>query len=117
MKILILGAGAVGAHGYGLAPAADTIARVLDGVLLDAGIAIEFDLSPQTKDAGRRLAARLHPYVAGSFTITTTISHDTAPNTVVTSTATGSPRRRPGNGMSGGRPRRSSCEQSQREHS
>src|SRR5258705_10817069 len=40
--LVLVGAGAVGAHGYGLAPAADTIARVLDGVLLDAGIAIEF---------------------------------------------------------------------------
>ncbi|MEN3375445.1 MAG: methylmalonyl-CoA mutase, partial [Hyphomicrobiales bacterium] len=46
--LVLVGAGAVGAHGYGLLP--DTIRRVLDGVLLDAGITIEFDLSPQTKD-------------------------------------------------------------------
>jgi methylmalonyl-CoA mutase len=55
--LVLVGAGAVGAHGYGLAPAADTIARVLDGVLLDAGIAIEFDLSPQTKDLPLALTA------------------------------------------------------------
>ena len=48
--LVLVGAGAVGAHGYGLMPAADTIARVLEGVHLDAGIALEFDLSPQTKD-------------------------------------------------------------------
>jgi methylmalonyl-CoA mutase len=53
--LVLVGAGAVGAHGYGLM--ADTIARVLDGVLLDAGIQIEFDLSPQTKDLPLALAA------------------------------------------------------------
>jgi methylmalonyl-CoA mutase len=52
--LVLVGAGAVGAHGYGLMP--DTLARVLDGVLLDAGIAIEFDLSPQTKDLPLALA-------------------------------------------------------------
>src|SRR5262245_56192429 len=44
--LVLVGAGAVGAHGYGLTPAGG-IARVLEGVHLDAGIAIEFDLSPQ----------------------------------------------------------------------
>ena len=34
-----------------------TIARALDGVYLDAGIALELDLGPQTKDAATRLAA------------------------------------------------------------
>ncbi len=52
---MLVGVGSVGAHGYGLMP--DTIARVLDGVLLDAGIAIEFDLSPQTKDLPLALVA------------------------------------------------------------
>jgi len=55
--LVLVGAGAVGAYGYGLLPAADTIARVLEGVQLDAGIAIEFDLSPQTKDMPVALAA------------------------------------------------------------
>jgi len=55
--LVLVGAGSVGAHGYGLLPAADTIARVLEGVHLDAGIAIEFDLSPQTKDLPFALAA------------------------------------------------------------
>jgi methylmalonyl-CoA mutase len=53
--LVLVGAASVGAQGYGLMP--DTIARVLDGVLLDAGIAIEFDLSPQTKDLPLALAA------------------------------------------------------------
>src|SRR5262247_3492433 len=50
-------AGALGAHGYGLAATEQAIARVLDGVHLDAGIALDLDLSPQTKDAGSLLAA------------------------------------------------------------
>ena len=50
-------AGAVGGYGYGLAATAETIARALDGVHLDAGIALDLDLSPQTKDAGQLLAA------------------------------------------------------------
>jgi methylmalonyl-CoA mutase len=53
--LVLVGAGAVGAHGYGLMP--DTIPRVLDGVLLNAGITIEFDLSPQTKDLPLALVA------------------------------------------------------------
>ena len=46
-------AGAIGAYGYGLAADEDAIARVLDGVYLDAGIALDLDLSPQAKDAAR----------------------------------------------------------------
>jgi len=55
--LVLVGAGSIGARGYGLLPAADMIARVLEDVHLDAGIAIEFDLSPQTKDLPLALAA------------------------------------------------------------
>jgi methylmalonyl-CoA mutase len=44
-------AGSVGAYGYGIAPSQTAIARVLDGVHFDAGIALELDLSAQAKDA------------------------------------------------------------------
>jgi methylmalonyl-CoA mutase len=37
-------AGAVGAYGYGLAASEDTVKRALDGVHLDAGIALDLDL-------------------------------------------------------------------------
>src|SRR5712691_7713905 len=50
-------AGSIGAYGYGLDASEATIARALDGVHLDAGIALDLDLSPQTKDAGQLLAA------------------------------------------------------------
>ncbi len=50
-------AGSVGAYGYGLDASEATIARALDGVHLDAGISLDLDLSPQTKDAGQLLAA------------------------------------------------------------
>ena len=52
-------AGSVGAYGYGLDGTKEAIAAVLDGVYLDAGIALELDLSPQHKDAGQNLAAVL----------------------------------------------------------
>lgn len=52
-------AGAVGAYGYGLDGSEETIARVLDGVYLDAGIAIECELSSQTREAPARLAKLL----------------------------------------------------------
>lgn len=50
-------AGSIGSHGYGIDGSEATLARALDGVYLDAGIAIEFDLSPQNKDAGQALAS------------------------------------------------------------
>jgi methylmalonyl-CoA mutase len=49
-------AGSVGAYGYGLDGTKETIANALDGVYLDAGIALELDLSAQHKDAGQNLA-------------------------------------------------------------
>jgi methylmalonyl-CoA mutase len=52
-------AGSVGAYGYGLDGTKETIANVLEGVYLDAGIALELDLSAQHKDAGPNLAAVL----------------------------------------------------------
>jgi methylmalonyl-CoA mutase len=58
--LTLIFARAVGAHGFGLDASEATLARVLDGVQLDAGIALEFDLSPQAKDAPHRLAALLN---------------------------------------------------------
>ena len=49
--------GAIGDYGFGLAATEAALTRMLDGVHLDAGIALDFDLSPQTKDAGKWLAA------------------------------------------------------------
>jgi methylmalonyl-CoA mutase len=50
-------AGSVSANGFGLDASPDTLARTLDGVALDAGIAIDFNLSPPTRDAVRHFAA------------------------------------------------------------
>jgi methylmalonyl-CoA mutase len=52
-------AGGGGAYGYGLDGSQQTIARALEGIYLDAGIALELDLSPKHKDAGANLAAAL----------------------------------------------------------
>jgi methylmalonyl-CoA mutase len=50
-------AGSVSANGYGLNASAETLARALDGVVLDAGIAIDFNLSPSTRNVVRHFAA------------------------------------------------------------
>jgi len=55
--LTLVTAGSVGAYGYGLDGSQAALARALDGVYLDAGIAIETDLSTQTRDAGLNLAA------------------------------------------------------------
>ena len=43
-------AGSINANGFGLDASAATIERVLDGVMLDAGITIDFNLSPPTRN-------------------------------------------------------------------
>jgi methylmalonyl-CoA mutase len=48
-------AGAASANGFGLDPSPAALARVLDGVFLDAGVAIELDLSAQSRQAVRDL--------------------------------------------------------------
>jgi len=49
-------AGSVSANGYGLDGSAETLARVLDGVMLDA-VAIDFNLSPATRGVIKHLPA------------------------------------------------------------
>ncbi len=49
-------AGSVSANGYGLDGSAETLARVLDGVMLDA-VAIDFNLSPSTRGVVKHLPA------------------------------------------------------------
>lgn len=55
---LIFG-GSVGAYGYGLDSAPETIARVLDGIHLDAGIAVELDLSRRHVEAAKGFASHV----------------------------------------------------------
>jgi methylmalonyl-CoA mutase len=55
--LVLVFAGSVNANGYGLAGSAESLARVLDGVDLDAGIAIELNLSAATRNASRDFAA------------------------------------------------------------
>ncbi len=50
-------AGSLNANGYGLDATPETIARALEGVELDAGITIDFNLSPPTRVAVDHVAA------------------------------------------------------------
>ncbi len=52
-------AGANGAHGFGLEPSAEAIEMVLDGIFMDAGIAIELQIGPQSRMAAIHLAEYL----------------------------------------------------------
>lgn len=49
-------AGSNAARGFGLPPTKQALTRALDGVFLDANIAIEFEVSPQGRDVGQHFA-------------------------------------------------------------
>src|SRR6201995_1248992 len=49
-------AGANGAHGFGLGPSAEAIEKILDGVILDAGIALDLQIGPQSRMAAIHVA-------------------------------------------------------------
>jgi methylmalonyl-CoA mutase len=49
-------AGAHGACGFGLDPSAEAIAKLLDGVFVDAGIAIDLQVGPQSRMAASHIA-------------------------------------------------------------
>jgi methylmalonyl-CoA mutase len=50
-------AGSVGTYGYGLPTAEEALSRALDGIHLDAGIALDLDAGAQSEDAARFTAA------------------------------------------------------------
>ena len=49
--------GSVNANGYGLDSSLETLARVLDGIYLDAGVTIDFNVAAETRDAAKNFAA------------------------------------------------------------
>src|SRR3954463_7496327 len=49
-------AGANGPHGFGLDPSAEAVAKILDGIFLDAGISIELQIGPQSRMAAIHVA-------------------------------------------------------------
>ncbi|HYC17377.1 MAG TPA: methylmalonyl-CoA mutase subunit beta [Pseudolabrys sp.] len=54
--LTLIMAGSVNANGYGLDASAATLARMLEGVQLDAGITVDFNLSPATRSVVRHFA-------------------------------------------------------------
>lgn len=52
-------AGANGAAGFGLDPSADAIRKLVEGIHFDAGVGIDFQIGPQSREAPLRLAALL----------------------------------------------------------
>lgn len=55
--LVLVMAGSISANGYGLDASPDILARVLDGVQLDAGITIDFNLSRAARTAVQHFAA------------------------------------------------------------
>src|SRR3954451_6859915 len=49
--------GSVNANGYGLDSSVETLERVLEGVYLDAGVVIDFNVAAETRDAAKNFAA------------------------------------------------------------
>jgi methylmalonyl-CoA mutase len=54
--LVLVFAGSPGANGFGLDPSPEALARVLEGVHLDAGVAIDLDLPAASRDVMRALA-------------------------------------------------------------
>src|SRR4029077_18321884 len=49
--------GSINANGYGLDSSFETLERVLDGIYLDAGVVIDFNVAAETRDAAKNFAA------------------------------------------------------------
>ena len=54
--LTLIFAGANGAYGFGLEPTAQAIEKVLDGIFIDAGIALELQIGPQSRMAAIHVA-------------------------------------------------------------
>jgi len=49
--------GSINANGYGLDSSLDTLERVFDGIYLDAGVTVDFNVAAGTRDAAKNFAA------------------------------------------------------------
>jgi methylmalonyl-CoA mutase len=55
--LMVVCKGSINANGYGLDSSLETLERVLDGVYLDAGVVIDFNVAAATRDAAKNFAA------------------------------------------------------------
>src|SRR5215212_10213774 len=49
--------GSINANGYGLDSSVETLERVLDGIYLDAGVTVDFNVAAETREAAKNFAA------------------------------------------------------------
>src|ERR1041385_5490030 len=49
--------GSINANGYGLDSSLETLERVFDGIYLDAGVTVDFNVAAETRDAAKNFAA------------------------------------------------------------
>ena len=71
-------AGSINANGYGLDASAATLDRVLKDVELDAGITIDFNLSPPTRSAVQHFAALVKSRKVSPASVDLRASHQSA---------------------------------------
>jgi methylmalonyl-CoA mutase len=57
--LALIFAGANGAHGFGLDASAEAIAKLLDGIFVDAGIAVDLQVGPQSRMAASHIAEHI----------------------------------------------------------
>ena len=55
--LVLVCAGSLNANGYGIDGSPETLSRILDGIDLDAGVTIDFNVSPETRNIVRHFAA------------------------------------------------------------
>src|SRR3954454_13518327 len=49
--------GSINANGFGLDSSLETLERVFDGIYLDAGVAVDFNVAAETRDAAKNFTA------------------------------------------------------------
>ena len=81
--------GSINANGYGLDSSLGTLERVLDGVYLDAGVAIDFNLSVETRDAAKNVAALAKKRGVGPETVEMRAALNPLGHTAATGSAVG----------------------------
>ena len=55
--LTIICRGSINANGFGLDSSLETLERLFDGIYLDAGVAIDFNVAAETRDAAKNFAA------------------------------------------------------------
>src|SRR4029079_3049578 len=76
--------GSINANGYGLDSSLETLERALDGIYLDAGVAIDFNVAAETRDAAKNFAALVKKRGIAPDTVAMRAAHNPLGHTAAT---------------------------------